>query len=64
MHPHVTNEINTYILHTLYTQGDILLVAEQFDDGWLRGIRLSDLEVTLILSLVFNVQTLTYTLFP
>jgi hypothetical protein len=27
------------------TRGDILLVAEKFDDGWTRGIRMSDLEV-------------------
>ncbi|CAI8018890.1 Intersectin-1, partial [Geodia barretti] len=27
------------------TRGDILLVAEKFDDGWVRGIRMSDLEV-------------------
>ena len=26
-------------------QGDILLVAEKFDDGWVRGIRMNDLEV-------------------
>ena len=26
-------------------QGDILLVAEKFDDGWVRRIRMSDLEV-------------------
>ena len=26
-------------------QGDILLVAERFDDGWIRGIRMSNLEV-------------------
>ena len=28
-------------------QGDILLVAERFDDGWLRGIKMSNLEVTI-----------------
>jgi hypothetical protein len=27
------------------TRGDILLVAERFDDGWIRGVRMSDLEV-------------------
>ena len=26
-------------------QGDILLVVEEFDDAWVRGIRLRDLEV-------------------
>ncbi|XP_064405676.1 intersectin-1-like [Halichondria panicea] len=27
------------------TRGDILLVADEFDDGWMRGIRLIDLEI-------------------
>lgn len=26
-------------------QGDIVLVSEEFDDGWMRGLRLGDLEV-------------------
>ena len=26
-------------------QGDILLAAEEYDDGWMRGLRLKDLEV-------------------
>ncbi len=30
---------------SLISQGDILLVADEFDDGWMRGIRLIDLEV-------------------
>ena len=30
--------------HTL--QGDVLLVADEFEDGWMRGLKLGDLEVT------------------
>jgi len=26
-------------------QGDIILVSEEFNDGWMRGLRLGDLEV-------------------
>lgn len=26
-------------------QGDVLLVADEFNDGWMRGLRLGDLEV-------------------
>ena len=33
------------------SQGDILLVANEFTDGWMRGLRLSDLEVTIDLQL-------------
>jgi hypothetical protein len=29
-------------------QGDILLVADEFDDGWMRGLRLGDLEVSVV----------------
>lgn len=32
-------------MHTTYPQGDILLVADEFSDGWMRGLRLGDLEV-------------------
>lgn len=42
------------IFHTQHTftfqKGDILLVAEKFDDGWVRGMRLSDLEVSAVFS--------------
>lgn len=34
--------------HSHFQKGDILLVAEKFDDGWIRGMRLSDLEVCLL----------------
>ena len=31
---------------TLFTlQGDIVLVSEEFDDGWMRGLKLLNLEV-------------------
>jgi len=26
-------------------RGDIILVSEEFNDGWMRGLRLGDLEV-------------------
>ncbi len=29
----------------MHAQGDVLLVADEFDDGWMRGLRLDDLEV-------------------
>ncbi len=29
----------------IFPKGDILLISEEFDDGWMRGLRLSDLEV-------------------
>lgn len=29
-------------------QGDILLVADEFNDGWMRGLRLGDLEVAAV----------------
>ena len=33
------------IVCLLSMQGDILLVADEFEDGWVRGLRLTDLEV-------------------
>lgn len=34
------------------SQGDVLLVADQFDDGWMRGLRLEDLEVGVPVSIL------------
>ena len=34
-------------VHIFYPQGDIVLVADEFDDGWMRGLRLDDLEVNV-----------------
>ena len=34
-----------FVIQHTYIQGDILLVADEFDDGWKRGLRLCDLEV-------------------
>lgn len=36
------------LLIYIHTQGDILLVADEFDDGWMRGLRLDDLEVSIV----------------
>ena len=33
-------------IHNTYIQGDVLLVADEFNDGWMRGLRLGDLEVS------------------
>ena len=33
-------------MHTIFSQGDILLVAEDYDDGWMRGLRLKDMAVS------------------
>lgn len=45
--------------HPHFQKGDILLVAEKFDDGWIRGMRLSDLEVC-VLFLVLSKLTSTF----
>ena len=34
--------------NNLILQGDILLVADKFDDGWMRGLRQGDLEVCIV----------------
>lgn len=39
------------------TKGDILLAAEEYDDGWMRGLRLKDLEIGFFPSNFVNEDT-------
>ena len=34
------------VVRVFSSQGDILLVAEDYDDGWMRGLRLKDMAVS------------------
>ncbi len=40
-----TGSETSVVFILIFPKGDSLLVSEEFDDGWMRGLRLSDLEV-------------------
>ena len=42
----MTPFVYLFICAHISQQGDILLVAEDYDDGWMRGLRLKDMAVS------------------